>query len=99
VFIDVIPRTPTGKVRRFRLRQWLTADLLGRLMQALNLDFAQVAVAQPQVIIEMQRRCAMCESQERCMHDLEEGGIADTYQEYCPNAETLVQMQFARQAS
>ncbi|MGA7453239.1 MAG: benzoate-CoA ligase family protein [Rhodoplanes sp.] len=99
VFVDVIPRTPTGKVRRFRLRQWLTADLLGRLMQALSLDFAQVAAAQPQVIIEMQRRCAMCESQERCMHDLEEGVIADAYQEFCPNAETLVQMQFARQTS
>lgn len=99
VFVDVIPRTATGKVRRFRLRQWLTADLLGRLMQALDLDFAQVAAANPQVIIEMQRRCAMCESQERCMHDLEEGVIAGAYQEFCPNAETLVQMQFARQAS
>jgi 3-hydroxybenzoate/4-hydroxybenzoate---CoA ligase len=96
VFIDVVPRTATGKVRRFRLRQWLTADLLARLMRALDLDFAQIAAAQPQVIIEMQRRCATCESQERCIHDLDEGRSATAYQEYCPNAEILVQEQFAR---
>ena len=60
VFVDVVPRTATGKVRRFRLRQWLTADLLARLMRELGLEMAQIATARPQVIIDMQRRCAMC---------------------------------------
>jgi benzoate-CoA ligase len=96
VFVDVVPRTATGKVRRFRLRQWLTADLLARLMRELGLEMAQIATARPQVIIDMQRRCAMCESQDRCAHDLEEGAAADGFQDYCPNAETLVEMRMSR---
>ncbi len=99
VFVDVVPRTATGKVRRFRLRQWLTADLLARLMRELDLDIGQIAEAEPQVMIDMQRRCAACENQERCVHDLEEDEAASAYQDYCPNAETLVQMQISRQAS
>lgn len=97
VFIDVVPRTPTGKVRRFQLRQWLTADLLARLMRALDLDIRQVAAVRPQVIIDMQRRCAICDSQDRCAHDLDDGVGAGAFREYCPNAEILVDMQFARQ--
>ena len=90
VFIDVLPRTTTGKVRRFRLRQWLSADLLARLMRELNLDIGQVGAIKPQVIIEMQRRCVMCESQERCIHHLEYSKSASEFRQYCPNAEMLV---------
>lgn len=96
VFIDVLPRTATGKVRRFRLREWLKADLLARLMRELDLDIEEIAVAKPQVIIDMQRRCVMCESQERCIHDIEDSESANAYQEYCPNAEIFVELQFAR---
>ena len=96
VFIDVLPRTATGKVRRFRLRQWLKADLLARLMRELDLDIGKVAAANPQVIIDMQRHCVMCESDERCIHDLEESESTGAYQEYCPNAQFLVELQFAR---
>lgn len=96
VFIDVLPRTATGKVRRFRLRQWLKADLLARLMRELDIDIGEVAAANPQVIIDMQRRCVMCEREERCIHDLEESESTGPYQEYCPNAEFLVELQFAR---
>jgi len=97
VFIDVLPRTATGKVRRFRLRQWLTTDLLARLMRTLELDLGLVAATNPRLTIEMQRRCAMCDSQDRCLHDLEESEGTKAYLEYCPNAEILVQMQFADQ--
>lgn len=95
VFIDVVPRTATGKVRRFRLRQWLTADLLARLMRDLGLDMAQIAAGQPQLILDMQRRCAMCESQERCSRDLEVGDATTAFPEYCPNAETLAQLRLS----
>jgi hypothetical protein len=44
----------------------------------------------------MQRRCVMCEREERCIHDLEESENTGAYQEYCPNAEFLVELQFAR---
>ncbi len=94
VFVDVVPRTATGKVRRFRLRDWLTADLLRRLMRALGLDMNQIAAAHPNVVIEMQMRCAKCENDARCAHDLD-GGDASSYHEYCPNAELLIEMKTA----
>ncbi len=99
VFVDVLPRTVTGKVRRFRLREWVKADLLSRLMRELDLDMEQIAAANPKLLIEMQGRCVTCESQERCLHDLEGGDSINDFQEYCPNAEVLVQMQLAQGAS
>lgn len=92
VFVDVVPRTATGKVRRFRLRQWLSADLLGRLTRALNLDLAEIERSSPQIVIDMQRTCAGCEHHDRCALDLGEGRSAETYQSYCPNAKALVDL-------
>lgn len=95
IFVDVVPRTATGKVRRFRLRDWLAADLLRRLISSLNLSFDSLAQASPQIVIDMQKRCAKCESHDRCIHDIESGNTS-AFRKYCPNAETLVEMQFAQ---
>jgi len=92
VFIDAIPRTATGKARRFRLRQWVAANFLARLLRALRLDPAKAEGVQPQIIRDMQRKCVACECQERCADDLERGLSETTYEQYCPNAAILVSM-------
>jgi benzoate-CoA ligase len=92
VFIDAIPRTATGKARRFRLRQWIAANFLARLLRALRLDPIKAEGIQPQIIREMQRKCVACECQERCADDLERGLSETTYEQYCPNAAILVSM-------
>ena len=92
VFIDAIPRTATGKARRFRLRQWVAANFLARLLRALRFDPVKAEGIQPQVIRDMQRICVACECQERCADDLERGLSETTYEQYCPNAAILVSM-------
>ena len=92
VFIDAIPRTATGKARRFRLRQWITGNFLTRLIRALRLDPIKIESAEPQLIRDMQRKCIICESQDRCAADLEQGLSESTYHDYCPNAEILVSL-------
>ncbi len=92
VFIDAVPRTATGKARRFRLRQWVAANFLVRLLRALRLDPVKVESIQPQLVRDMQRKCVACECQERCAADLDQGSSETNYQRYCPNAEILVSM-------
>jgi len=95
IFVDVVPRTATGKVRRFRLREWLTADLLRRLVRNLGLDLDSIAQSSPQLVIDMQTRCAKCESQDRCAHDIE-AESKNAFHEYCPNAALIIKMEGAQ---
>lgn len=95
IFVDVVPRTATGKVRRFRLREWLTADLLRRLVRNLGLDLDNIAQSSPQLVIDMQTRCAKCESQDRCAHDIE-AESKNAFHEYCPNAALIIKMEGAQ---
>jgi acyl-coenzyme A synthetase/AMP-(fatty) acid ligase len=86
MFIDAIPRTATGKARRFRLRQWISGDFLGRLMRALHLDPVEIERAAPALYGDMQRTCVGCENHDRCACDLDEGVSAANFQHYCPIA-------------
>jgi hypothetical protein len=92
VFVDAIPRTATGKARRFRLRNWAAAHFLQRLMRALGLDAATVETAQPPLFHELQRKCVACDFQDRCETDLMQGASAAQFQTYCPNADVLVSL-------
>lgn len=69
------------------------ADLMPRLMTALGLDPAVIERAEPMVFRDLQRACACCSDHGRCAHDLADGTIAETYREYCPNAETMSALQ------
>ena len=89
VFVDAIPRTPTGKAQRFRLREWTVQNLLARLMRALGIDPVKLEQSAPALLREMQRRCAACECQERCAAELDLQVIASTFDGYCPNAAVL----------
>lgn len=92
VFIDAIPRTATGKARRFRLRHWAAAHFLPRLMRALGLDPTRVEQADAALFRELQRKCVACESHERCDAELGQGLSDSGYQQYCPNADVLVSL-------
>ncbi len=97
MFIDAIPRTATGKARRFRLRNWAAANFLQRLLRALGLDPIKVENTEPQLIRDMQRKCIICESQDRCASDLNHGAGASLFQDYCPNADILISLRVGAQ--
>jgi 3-hydroxybenzoate/4-hydroxybenzoate---CoA ligase len=95
VFLEAIPRTATGKARRFQLRSWIAGNFMSRLMRRLGLDPAAIEQADPQLYREMQSKCAMCEHQDRCGADLEEDIAASDFEDYCPNMDVLVTLRVA----
>jgi 3-hydroxybenzoate/4-hydroxybenzoate---CoA ligase len=92
VFLDSIPRTATGKARRFRLREWVAANFLARLLRAMQLDPIKIESTAPELVRDLQRKCVNCECQDRCAADLDLGASGTTFQDYCPNAEMLVSL-------
>lgn len=92
VFVDAIPRTATGKARRFKLRRWASARFLQRLMRAIGLDPATISAHQPQLYGALQRKCVACESHDRCESDLLSGASASSYTNYCQNTDILVSL-------
>jgi hypothetical protein len=65
-------------------------DLLSRRMQELRLDAAEVSRVEPQVIRDLQRTCSLCANKRRCRYDLADQWSHPRWQEYCPNATTLL---------
>ncbi len=92
VFLESIPRTATGKARRFRLREWAAKNFLARLLRAMQLDPIKIEGNAPQLVRDMQRKCVACDCQDRCAADLDLGVSAATFQNYCANAEILVSL-------
>ncbi len=66
------------------------ADLLLERMAALDLDPAEVAQIGPETFRDLQRVCSLCESKRRCVRDLAHDAAAAQWQDYCPNAQTLM---------
>jgi len=95
VFMEAIPRTATGKARRFQLRNWIVGNFMPRLMRQFGLDPATVEQAEPQLYRQMQGKCARCENADRCAADLEAGADMREFQDYCPNADVLVTLRVA----
>jgi len=65
------------------------ADELPRLLKTLGIEEATLATAQPFLLRDMERVCAMCEHKRRCDRDLAEGSSAEHYKDYCANAPTI----------
>ena len=95
VFLEAIPRTATGKARRFQLRNWITSNLMPRLMRKLGLDPTAMERDEPQVFRQMQGKCAMCESHDRCAADLDDDASLSEFEDYCPNREVFVTLRVA----
>lgn len=90
VFMDTIPRTATGKARRFQLRNWIGRNLLPRLMRQIGLDPAAIEREEPELFRHMQSKCAMCESQDACAAALEDEDGIEAMEGFCPNAASFV---------
>ena len=69
-----------------------SADELPKMFKALGIDEAALATAQPLMLQDMQRVCALCGQKRRCDRDLVAGTAAEHYQDYCPNVPTIAQV-------
>jgi len=65
------------------------ADLLTRRLEQVNLDRAELAHVEPQVLRDLERVCTLCGSKRKCEHDLADNPSNPVWAEYCPNATTL----------
>ena len=67
-----------------------SADLLLRRMAALDLDRNEVSRTEPRTFQDLQRVCTMCDSKRWCKRDLTRDSADPAWQDYCPNATTLM---------
>lgn len=65
------------------------SDELPRLLKSLGIDAATLSRTQPVLQRDMVRVCASCQQKARCDHDLEAGTSAQHFDEYCPNAPSI----------
>ena len=68
------------------------SDELPRLLKQLGIDQATLSRTQPVLQRDMVRVCASCQQKARCNHDLEAGTLARRYEEYCPNAPAIEEL-------
>src|SRR5262249_27804134 len=65
---------------------------LPKLLKALGIDEADLASAQPLLLRDMERVCALCGQKRQCDRDIIAGTSAEHYTDYCPNAPTIEQL-------
>lgn len=83
-------RMTPSELRAVASRGPEAADLLLRRMAALDLDPTEVSQVGPQTFRDLQRVCSLCESKRRCTRDIERDSAMPAWQDYCPNAATLI---------
>lgn len=66
---------------------------LPRLMNALALDPDRIRHIHAALMRDMSLTCSGCTAAVRCRHDLDHGRATAHYADYCPNTETLQEMQ------
>lgn len=67
-----------------------SADPLLCRMAALDLDRKEVSQTESRTFQDLQRVCTMCNSKRRCKRDLAHDSDDPVWQDYCPNAATLM---------
>jgi len=68
------------------------SDELPRLLKTLGIDEATLSRTQPVLQRDMMRVCASCRQKTPCNHDLDTGTLAQRYEEYCPNAPAIEEL-------
>lgn len=82
-----------AELRQLAKRGPNSADLLLRRMAALDLDANEVAARELAAFRDLQRVCTMCESRGRCARELARDPASPSWEEHCPNVETLKSLQ------
>ncbi|KIZ47915.1 MULTISPECIES: hypothetical protein [Rhodopseudomonas] len=62
---------------------------LPQLLKVLGIDEHALARAQPLVMRDLERVCALCRHKSECDHDIADGSLAEHYESYCGNKVTL----------
>ncbi|MCP3474694.1 hypothetical protein NLM33_30720 [Bradyrhizobium sp. CCGUVB1N3] len=65
------------------------ANELPKMLAQLGISEEQLGRAQPLLLRDMERVCALCNEKAHCHRDLADGTAAENYEGYCPNASTL----------
>ena len=65
------------------------SDELPRLLKSLGITPGILSRTQPVLQRDMVRVCASCGQKALCNHDLDAGASAQHYEEYCPNAPAI----------
>lgn len=68
------------------------SDELPRLLKILDIDESALSRTQPVLQRDMLRVCASCQKKALCNHDLDAGTLAQRYEEYCPNAQAIEEL-------
>jgi hypothetical protein len=80
---------PASELRELVSKGPHAADILQKMLVALNVDPAAIAKTNPLVMRDLQRLCITCGDKKRCEHEIAKGTAAEHFREYCPNALTL----------
>ncbi len=78
-----------AELRRVARKGPDAADLLQKMLVALNVDPEILSKSDPAVMRDLQRLCISCSHKSRCQHELAVGTAAEHFHEFCPNAFTL----------
>ncbi len=65
------------------------AELVLKMLVALQVDPKALENTDPQVMQDLQRLCTTCGAKKRCEHELADGTAGDRFRDFCPNAFTL----------
>jgi hypothetical protein len=66
-----------------------SSDLLSRRMRQSELDAAELARVEPQVVRDLERVCTLCASRRWCERDFSSERSSPAWEKYCPNTMTL----------
>ena len=66
---------------------------LPMMLKALGISERALERAQPLLLRDMERVCSMCRHKRQCDRDLIDGTAAGHYEGYCPNAQTIGELQ------
>jgi hypothetical protein len=66
-----------------------SANLLKRMLVALDVDPKIIADIDPLVMREMNWLCITCGNKKRCKHELAKGTATEHFHEFCPNAVSI----------
>jgi uncharacterized protein YjiS (DUF1127 family) len=65
------------------------ADELPKMLEQLGISAERLGRAQPLLLRDMERVCALCSQKAQCDRDLADGTAAENYHGFCANASTL----------
>jgi len=75
------------------------ADELPKMLEQLGISAEELGRAQPLLLRDMERVCALCHHKAQCDRDLADGAAAENHYGYCGNASTLESLDRTRVAS